>query len=325
MKLKRITSAGLALVMAASLAPMALAEEAEPTSGLLIAPAPTSDMPQVEVAAPNGGYSTLISINGTALEAFDFDREVPGWGSQTVTWKISELDAVPAGYVPMRAIVQADHGSCYWSEGENQSWFSLGDDQITVLFDDLSVKVNDETVEGVSAVLRNGVTYLPVSIIDGLEGYSVADNSADGVESYEISTPNGTPVMKLAYELMEIAGIGMGMQSSPAELEEFYGETTGFKAEYMTEGVVFLPMMTSPDTLALGKVAEGHIDSLEECFEAYRKQQEETFSWYLSQNLPKVENAQFVTEGDWFMFLIGENADEAVEAFKAAVAELEEQ
>ena len=321
MNLKRITSAGLALVMAASLAPAALAED-EP---LLIAPTPTAGMPQVEVPAPNGGYGTLISINGAALESFDFDRDVPGWGSQSVTWKIIELDAVPAGYVPMRAIVQADHGSCYWSEEENQSWFSLGEAEITVLFDDLSVKVNDEVVEGISAVLRSGVTYLPVSIFEGLEGYAVVDNSTEEAESYEISTPNGTPIVKLAYELMEVAGIGMGMKSSPAELEEFYGESTGFKAEFVTEGVAFLPMMTSPDTLVMGKFAEGKEKDLEESFEAYRKQQEATFEWYLSHNLPKVENAKFVIEGEWFLFLIAENADEAVEQFKTAVQEMDAQ
>ena len=112
------------------------------------------------------------------------------------------------------------------------------------------------------------------------------------------------------------------MKQTPAELEEFWGETYGFKAEYMTEGVAFLPMMTSPDTLVLGKLTAGSEEALKSCFESYRKSQEETFSWYLSQNLPKVENAKFVTEGDWFLFIIGENADAAVELFHAQAKEL---
>ena len=49
---------------------------------------------------------------------------------------------------------------------------------------------------------------------------------------------------------------GRGKQTA-AELEEVWSETHGFKAEYVTEGVFFLGMMTTPDTLALGKVAEG--------------------------------------------------------------------
>jgi len=337
MNFKRASAAALALALAAGTTALA-ADKPEgwtPADGartgdivpisapvedlpLLIAPAPETSMPQVDVPAPKGGYATVISINGTRLESFDFSREVEGWGSQTVTWKLEELDTVPAGYVPMRAIAQADHHSCYWYEEENQAWFNLEGAQINVFFNDLSVTVNDEPVEGVTATVINGVTYLPVSVIDGLEGYSVTDVSAGGVESYEISTPNGAPLVKLAYELMEISDMS-GMKSSPDELEAFYGEAMDFKAEYMTEGVAFLPMMTSPDTLVLGKAAEGKTDALKEFFEAYRQTQEDTFSWYLSGNLPKVQNAKFVTSGDWFMFLIGENADDAVEAFQAAV------
>ena len=70
-------------------------------------------------------------------------------------------------------------------------------------------------------------------------------------------------------------------------------------------------------------MAEGKEEDLKAALESYRKSQEETFSWYLSQNLPKVENAQFVTEGEWFMFIIAENAETAVEQFKTAVAEMD--
>ena len=72
----------------------------------------------------------------------------------------------------------------------------------------------------------------------------------------------------------------------------------------------------------LGKMAEGSQKDLEAALESYRKEQADTFSWYLSQNLPKVENAKFVVEGEWFMFLMAENADEGVETFKAAVKEM---
>lgn len=295
-------------------------ELGEPSDDL-IAP---MDMPQVEVPAPNGGYKTVISVNGKVLESFDFDYEVPGWGSQTVTWKINELDTVPTGYIPLRAVIQADGGSAFWDAYEYSSSFYYESGTIVANFNDMSVSVNDEKVEGAQALLLNGVTYVPVTVLEKLTGVTVTDTSANGVESYDIKTPNGTPLMMLAGSILETAGMGRGMKSSPAELEEFYGEAMGFKAEYMSEGVIFLPMMTSPDTLALGKVAEGKTEALKECFETYRKSQEETFSWYLSQNLPKVENAQFVTEGDWFMFLIGENADEAVQVFRDGVKAMAE-
>ena len=58
MNLKRITSAGLALVMAASLAPAALAED-EP---LLIAPSPPAGIPHVNIPTPTCGYFYYLSI-----------------------------------------------------------------------------------------------------------------------------------------------------------------------------------------------------------------------------------------------------------------------
>lgn len=328
MNVKRLSAAALALAMTASVPAFATdvlrlpGGDDEGGLPMLISPGPETAMPQVEVPAPNGGFATVINVNGERLESFEFSREVEGWGSQTVTWKLEELDTVPAGYVPMRAIAQADRHSCYWYEEENQAWFNFEDAQINVFFNDLSVTINDEKVEGVSALLINGVTYLPVSVLNGLEGYSVTDTSANGVESYDITTPNGTPIMKLAYQLQDSGEMG-GMKTSLEDLEAFQGEATGFKAEYMTEGVAFLPMMTSPDTLVLGKAADGKVEDLKAAFESYRKSQEDTFSWYLSHNLPKVQNAQFVTEGEWFMFYIGENADEAVSAFRAGVAGLE--
>ncbi len=295
MDLKRVSAAALALAMAASVPAFAAGEN----------------------------YETVLSVNGTVLESFDFSREVEGWGSETVTRLMSELAAAPAGYVPMRAIAQADHGSCYWDKEGNQAWFQMSGHQIDVSFEDFSVTVNEQPVEGVSAVVLGGFTYLPVSVFEGLEGCSVADNSADGVESYEITTPNGTPLMKLAYEIADIGEMGAGMKSTPEDLELFQGEATGFKAEFMTEGVGFLPMMTSPDTVILGKAAEGKLEDLKAALEAYRKTQEETFSWYLSHNLPKVQDARFVTEGDWFLFYIGDYADDAVAAFQSGADALE--
>lgn len=312
MNFKRISAALLALAMTASTAAFA-AEDAVPTSGLLISP------------NPNAGYDTVITINGEVLESYEYTRDIPDtWETETITVQLADIADVPTGYVPLRAVAQADHGSASWYKDENQSFFYFNDTSIITDFNDMSIEVDGEKVEGAEAILIKGVTYVPVSVLGNIEGVTVTDNSADGVESYEISTPNGTPLMKTAYAMMDAAGIYGGMQSTPEELEQYWGETHGFKAEYVTEAVVFTGMMTTPDTLGVGKVAEGQEEALAAAFESYRKQQEETFSWYLSQNLPKVENAKFVTEGDWFLFVIGETADEAVEQFRAAVQAMSE-
>ena len=273
---------------------------------------------------PNAeSYNKVITINGEALESYDYDREVPGWGSETVSVQLSEIPNAPAGYIPLRAVLQADGGSAYWNAEDYTSSFYYEKEQIVTDFNDMTISVNDEKVKG-EALLIEGVTYVPATVLDLLTGVTVTDNSTDEGESYAITTPNGAPLMKLAASILETANMGRGMKSSPAELVEYYGETHGFTSEQITEGVAFLPMMTSPDTLVLGKLGEGQEESLKAAFESYRKQQEDTFSWYLSQNLPKVENAQFVTEGEWFLFLIGENAEEAVKVFQEGVKTLEE-
>ena len=329
MNFKRISAAALATVLAATLVPAALAdgrpEGWTPADGARIVPisAPVDGM----LISPNpnaGSYDKVITVNGETLEGYEYDREVPGWGSETVSVKLSEIPTAPTGYLPLRAVLQADHGSASWDSYSYTSTFFYEKDMIVADFNDMSISVNDEKVEGAQALLIEGVTYVPFSVLEKLEGITVTDNSTDAGESYAIVTPNNAPLMKLAYQLLETAGTGRGMKSTPDELVEVYGETHGFTAGQITEGVAFMPMMISPDTLVLGKMAEGSQNDLEAAFESYRKSQEETFTWYLSQNLPKVENAKFVVEGDWFLFLIAENVDEAVTFFQENVKTLAE-
>ena len=59
--------------------------------------------------------------------------------------------------------------------------------------------------------------------------------------------------------------------------------------------------------------------ALVSALEAYRQSQEDTFSWYLSQHLPKVQDARTVLENGYLLFFIGENADQAEELFHTYV------
>ena len=361
MKLKRISALVLALAMTASVAAFAAEENPDVilddeivrqvNEGAMIGGDPTvvlDDDVMMDVnhqqgdiwllSAPMGGglgglmipiaiarnFATTLTINGEALEEYTYEKDIPGsWESETITVTLTDLPAVGAGYVPMRAIVQADGGYAQWFKDSNMSRFVICGRSIEVSFLDLSVTVDGELVEGVQAILEKGTTYLPISVIDGLEGFTVEDLSEDGVEIYNIKTPNGAAIVKFAKSLMETAGMGMGESVSLEDLELFWGESYGFTADMLTEAYVTLPMMISPDTIMIGKIAEGQEEAFEAVLEAYRAAQESTFSWYLAQNLPKVEDARFVTEGDWFMFLIGENADEVVEQFRAGVQTLD--
>lgn len=306
MNLKRFSAAALAVVMTIALLPAALCAELpggwSPADG-------ARELPQAEpVDTPLGdSYHTWLFLNDEQLDASS----------------IPDVRQYPDYLLPMRLLAEADGGMAEWYPEDNEGYFYFADSSIIVSFVDNSVMVDFEKVEGVTATVIDGVTFLPAGFVDSLEGVEVELNLPLNVDRVDISTPNGTPLMKLANQIMEVANMGNGMNTSPAEMEEYYGEAMGFQAGYITEGVIFLPMMISPDTLAIGKAAEGQTDALKESFEAFRKNQEEIFTTYLNQNLPKTQNAKFVTCGDWFMFLIAENADEAVTVFETAVEAME--
>ena len=83
----------------------------------------------------------------------------------------------------------------------------------------------------------------------------------------------------------------------------------------------FFPMITSPDTVIVGKLADGADEkAVTDALEAYRQRQEDTFSWYLTQHLDKVKDARTVVENGYVLFFIGEKADEAQQLFHDYVA-----
>ena len=254
---------------------------------MLISPNPNADA--------DTGYAQTIVLNSETLD----------------------LTGIPGGtqYLPMRLVAEADHGSAYWAQEENQSWFTFGDNRIIVSFADNSVTVNDVPVADVKAEVSNGVTFLPADVLTQMEGYTVetSDNQVT------ITTPNNDPMVKLGYQVMEDTGVAMGMRADETVMTNYGIDTKQFESY-----VAFFPMITSPDTVIVAKLAENaDVDAVKDQLEAYRKSQEDTFSWYLSQNLPKVQDARVVVEGDYLLFLIGENADAGVKTFTDGVASLE--
>ena len=248
------------------------------------------------------GYTTQITLNGEVLDT----TGVPG---------------VPNALLPLRLLAEADHGSAYWNQEENESWFTFGDNQITVSFTDNSVTVNDQAVEVSDVEVIAGVTFVTGDVFDGLEGYQVEwqEGQGDGDNQVSITTPNNDPMVKLTYEIMDESGMAYGMRADDATLTEAYQ----IPVDQFEQVIAFFPMITSPDTVVVGKLAEGaDVEAVKAALEAYRQNQEDTFSWYLSQNLPKVQDARVVISGDYLLFLIAENADAGVAAFEAYVAEL---
>ena len=281
--MKKLGTLALTATLAGSLALPALA--AEPAQPILA----------------QTGYTTQITLTGETVDT----TGIPG---------------VPNALLPLRLLAEADHGSAYWDQENNESWFTFGDNRITVSFTDNSVTVNDQAVEVAGVEVIVGVTFVTGDVFDGLEGYQVQwqDSQGDGDNQVSITTPNSDPVVQLAYEIMDESGMAYGMRADEATLTEAYQ----LPVDQFEQVVGFFPMITSPDTVIVGKVAPGKMDAVKEDLEAYRQSQEDTFSWYLAQHLPKVEDARIEVSGDYILFLIGENADAGVQAFLNGVKAL---
>ena len=274
--MKKLGTAALALALTGALALPAFAAE-----DLLISPNPNA-------------YATSITLNGETLDT----TGVPA--------------ASRADLLPMRLVAEADHGSAYWDEENNEGWFNFGQDKITVQFEANTILVNDVAVNTTAEVV-GGVTYVPAAVLEGLEGFSVTVEDS----SVTITTPNNDPMVKLAYSIMENSEM-YGMRTDEETLAEAYQ----FPVDQFEQVVAFFPMITSPDTIIVGKLAEGADEKVvTDALEAYRQSQEDTFSWYLSQHLPKVEDARTVIKDGYVFFFIGEKADEAEQMFADYMAD----
>lgn len=273
--MKRFGAAALTLALAGAMTVPAFAAE-----DLLISPNPNA-------------YATSITLNGETLDT----TGVPA--------------ASRADLLPMRLVAEADHGSAYWDEENNEGWFNFGGDKITVQFEANTILVNDVAVNTTAEVV-GGVTYVPAAVLEGLEGFSVTVEDS----SVTITTPNNDPMVKLAYSIMENSEM-YGMRTDEETLAEAYQ----FPVDQFEQVVAFFPMITSPDTIIVGKLAEDADEKVvTDALEAYRQSQEDTFSWYLSQHLPKVEDARTVIKDGYVFFFIGEKADEAEQMFADYVA-----
>lgn len=264
-------------------------------AGALSAPALAASLPEAAPEALLPSYTGVLTVNGNALDT-------------------SSLPAAPGyGLLPLRLVAESDHGAADWDQEENSGRFYLDGHIVTVDFSTGAITVDGQTAQE-SAQVAQGVTFVPAAVVDALEGYSVDLHPELDVQRIDVATPNGTPMLRLGYQLLEAAGLGSGMKTSLAELEEYQVLTPGG----FTQAVAFLPRMTSPDTLILGQAAPGKLDQVKTDLENYRKNQEEIFTWYLSEHLPKIQNAQMVFRGDWVLFVIGEHAQEAAAQFQSA-------
>ena len=263
-------------------------------AGSLTVPALAAEETAVPISADTG-YGTALVLNGETLDL----TGIPGVEGGTL--------------LPLRLVAEADHGSAYWDEENNESWFYFGDNRMTVKSADNSVWVDDEQVKS-QAYVTGGVTFVEAGVLEMLEGYT-AEQAEDG-SSITITTPNNDPMVKAAYQIMEDSGMAYAMRTEGSEAEQAFQLPEGS----FEQVIAFTSMNTTPDTLVLGKLAEGaDEEAVKAALDAHRQAQHDTFSWYLSQNLPKVEDARILVENGYAFYLIAENADAGEAAFHAYV------
>ena len=263
-------------------------------AGSLTVPALAAEETAVPISADTGYGATLV-LNGETLDL----TGIPGAPGEKL--------------LPLRLLAEADHGSVYWDEENNESWFYFGDNRITVKFADNSVWVDDEQVKS-QAYVTGGVTFVEAGVLVMLEGYT-AEQAEDG-SSITITTPNNDPMVKAAYQIMEDSGMAYAMRTEGSEAEQAFQLPEGS----FEQVIAFTSMNTTPDTLVIGKLAEGaDEEAVKAALDAHRQAQHDTFSWYLSQNLPKVEDARILVENGYAFYLIAEDADAGEAAFHAYV------
>ena len=244
--------------------------------------------------AATGGYAGTITVNGSALDT-------------------AGIPAAPAGavYLPLRAITEADYGFADWYADENRSYFSLDENRIYVDCATGAIEVNGETVSGMTAAFVQGTTYVPVGLMNRLEGYTATVTDSD----ITITSPNGEPLTKLARSIIGAVDMGASMKQDASGMEELYG----VPADCFTQVVGFFPMMISADTIVIGQVAEGQMEAAQAALEEVRAATQQNFEHYLPGPLERAKNGQVVTSGDYIMLIISGDNDSAIQLFREGV------
>ena len=109
----------------------------------------------------------------------------------------------------------------------------------------------------------------------------------------------------------------MMMELGDDELDFLYG----INADDLESYVVRVPMMNVHATeFFLAKVKEGKLDTVKEALENRQAALEQQWSMYLPDQYALVQNAKLVTNGNYVLFCVSEDADSVVSLFNEATA-----
>lgn len=285
--MKKLTTLILTLAMVAPMTTAALASDIQPND---------LDAQTYNTSEPvyNPYYDATLVLNGETLDTATFPN---------------------ADGIPMRLLAETDGGSAVWYSEMKESYFYFGNNVIAVAFRTGEVHLNGQPLVDISVELLSGVTYLSYDIMNYMEGYSSWLEFDENQVIIQVKTPSSTPMAKLSKAVASAAVLSTGMVVTEEELGYF-----NMTADGMSQWYAMFPMMTNPDTILVAELTEdADIAAIEAQWNAYVTTQEDTFSWYLVQNLPRVEDARFVVYEGFVLCLIAEDAQAGVDAFYAYV------
>lgn len=110
----------------------------------------------------------------------------------------------------------------------------------------------------------------------------------------------------------------------PAFLDEvsldMLGQLYALTSDDIESFVLKTPMMNVQATeIFIAKVKPGRMDAVREAVTARQKALDQTWSMYLPAQYELVKNYKTAEKGDFFLFVIAENADQVVSVFESAV------
>lgn len=129
------------------------------------------------------------------------------------------------------------------------------------------------------------------------------------------ATPAPTPETSVVQSVWnEISALDMPMMTTVNDtlLSSIYGINASDLVEYVCK----MPAMNTTATeFFIGEVKDGKMDTVKAALEARQDALDEEWSKYLPEQYELVQNYQLVTSGNYVIFVISDQVDEAVSAF----------
>ena len=145
----------------------------------------------------------------------------------------------------------------------------------------------------------------------GISNCGSQDSQHDGIHTFYVGKNSKLKYIEKHYAEGDGSGERIMNPTTIINLEE---------GAYMEMDTTQIKGVDSTKRITEAKLADGADETaVKEALEAHRQSQHDTFSWYLAQNLPKVEDARILVEDGYVFYLIAENADAGEAAFHAYV------